>query len=43
MMAQHQLKEPNALVMNKKIMSIIVERDAAIRERNLALSEKNKH
>ncbi|KAL5563136.1 hypothetical protein UlMin_032883 [Ulmus minor] len=41
MMAQHQLKEPNALVMNKKIMSIIAERDAAIRERNLALSEKN--
>ncbi|PON99942.1 GAGA-binding transcriptional activator [Trema orientale] len=41
MMAQHQVKEPNALVMNKKIMSIIAERDAAIRERNVALSEKN--
>lgn len=41
MMAQHQAKEPNALVMNKKIMSIIAERDAAIRERNAALSEKN--
>ncbi|KAI4343568.1 hypothetical protein L6164_010902 [Bauhinia variegata] len=37
---QHQVKEPNALVMNKKIMSIIAERDAAIRERNVALSEK---
>jgi hypothetical protein len=41
MMPQHQVKEPNALVMNKKIMSIIAERDAAIRERNAALSEKN--
>lgn len=40
-MSQHQVKEPNALVMNKKIMSIIAERDAAIRERNAALSEKN--
>ncbi|XP_054807879.1 protein BASIC PENTACYSTEINE4-like [Prosopis cineraria] len=38
---QHQAKEPNALVMNKKIMSIIAEREAAIRERNAALSEKN--
>ncbi|XP_062076934.1 protein BASIC PENTACYSTEINE4-like isoform X1 [Humulus lupulus] len=41
MMAPHQVKEPNALVMNKKIMSIIAERDAAIRERNAAVSEKN--
>lgn len=41
MMTQHQVKEPNALVMNKKIMSIIAERDAAIRERNAAISEKN--
>lgn len=41
MVPQHQVKEPNALVMNKKIMSIIAERDAAIRERNAALSEKN--
>lgn len=41
MVPQHQVKEPNALVMNKKIMSIIAERDAAIRERNAALSEKS--
>ena len=41
MVPQHQVKEPNALVMNKKIMSFIAERDAAIRERNVALSEKN--
>ena len=41
MMAQQQAKEPNALVMNKKIMSIIADRDAAIRERNAALAEKN--
>ncbi|XP_041015192.1 protein BASIC PENTACYSTEINE4-like [Juglans microcarpa x Juglans regia] len=41
MVPQHQLKEPNALVMNKKIMSIISERDAAIHERNAAISEKN--
>ncbi|XP_041011081.1 protein BASIC PENTACYSTEINE4-like isoform X1 [Juglans microcarpa x Juglans regia] len=41
MVPQHQVKEPNALVMNKKIMSIIAERDSAIRERNAALSEKN--
>ncbi|KAL6209514.1 hypothetical protein ACLB2K_020454 [Fragaria x ananassa] len=41
MTAQQQVKEPNALVMNKKIMSIIAERDAAIRERNAAISEKN--
>ncbi|XP_021889291.1 protein BASIC PENTACYSTEINE4-like [Carica papaya] len=41
MMPQHQVKEQNnALVMNKKIMSILAERDAAIRERNEALSEK---
>ncbi|KAI4336370.1 hypothetical protein L6164_014905 [Bauhinia variegata] len=38
---QHQVKEPNALVMNKKIMSIIAERDTAILERNVALSEKD--
>ncbi|CAL9021756.1 unnamed protein product [Prunus brigantina] len=41
MATQQQAKEPNALVMNKKIMSIIAERDAAIRERNAALTEKN--
>ncbi|GKV24086.1 hypothetical protein SLEP1_g33742 [Rubroshorea leprosula] len=41
MMPQHQVKEQsNALVMNKKIMSIINERDAAIVERNIALAEK---
>ncbi|GAV73310.1 GAGA_bind domain-containing protein [Cephalotus follicularis] len=41
MMPQHQVKEPNnALVMNKKIMGILVERDAAIRERNMAMEEK---
>ncbi|KAI9079757.1 hypothetical protein K1719_038378 [Acacia pycnantha] len=41
MVPQHQVKEPNALVMNKKIMSVIAEREAAIRERNATLSEKN--
>ncbi|KAF7834055.1 protein BASIC PENTACYSTEINE4-like [Senna tora] len=41
MAPQHQVKEPNALVMNKKIMSIIAEREAAIQARNSALSEKN--
>ena len=41
MATQQQAKEPNALVMNKKIMSIIAERDADIRERNAALTEKN--
>ncbi|GLT30668.1 hypothetical protein SLA2020_054590 [Shorea laevis] len=41
MMPPHQVKEQNnALVMNKKIMSIINERDAAIVERNIALAEK---
>lgn len=41
MVHQHQVKEPNALVMNKKIMSVIAEIEAAIRERNAALSGKN--
>ncbi|CAN8276643.1 unnamed protein product [Cochlearia groenlandica] len=37
----HQMKEQhNALVMNKKIMSILAERDAAIKERNEALAAK---
>ncbi|EEF49511.1 protein BASIC PENTACYSTEINE4 [Ricinus communis] len=37
----HPIKEPsNALVMNKKIMAILAERDAAIQERNMALAEK---
>uniref|UniRef100_A0A2P2KLL2 GAGA-binding transcriptional activator n=1 Tax=Rhizophora mucronata TaxID=61149 RepID=A0A2P2KLL2_RHIMU len=41
MMPQHQVKEQtNALVMNKKIMAILAERDAALQERNLALAEK---
>ncbi|KAJ4833690.1 Protein BASIC PENTACYSTEINE4 [Turnera subulata] len=41
MMSPHQVKEqPNALMMNKKIMAILAERDAAIQERNLALAEK---
>ncbi|CAL1385663.1 unnamed protein product [Linum trigynum] len=38
---QHQGKEQtNALVMNKKIMAILAEKDAAIQERNLAVAEK---
>ncbi|KAF8093196.1 hypothetical protein N665_0389s0055 [Sinapis alba] len=41
MMPQHQIKEQhNALVMNKKIMSILAERDAAVKERNEALAAK---
>ncbi|KAJ0233567.1 hypothetical protein HA466_0281970 [Hirschfeldia incana] len=41
MMPQHQIKEQhNALVMNKKIMSILAERDAALKERNDALAAK---
>ncbi|XP_057966084.1 protein BASIC PENTACYSTEINE4-like isoform X2 [Malania oleifera] len=40
MTPQHQVKEQNALTMNKKFMAIIAERDAAIQERNMALSEK---
>lgn len=41
--SQHQVKEPNALVMNKKIRSIMAERQAAILELELeaAISEKN--
>nr|XP_004503784.1 protein BASIC PENTACYSTEINE4-like [Cicer arietinum]XP_004503785.1 protein BASIC PENTACYSTEINE4-like [Cicer arietinum]XP_027191991.1 protein BASIC PENTACYSTEINE4-like [Cicer arietinum] len=40
---QHQVKEQNALVMNKKIRSIMAERQAAILELELeaAISEKN--
>ncbi|KAG2259337.1 hypothetical protein Bca52824_078631 [Brassica carinata] len=38
---QHEIKEQhNALVMNKKIMSILAKRDAAVRERGQALSTK---
>ncbi|KAJ8767230.1 hypothetical protein K2173_013627 [Erythroxylum novogranatense] len=41
MMPQHQIKEQtNALVMNKKIMAILAERDSAFEERNFALAEK---
>ncbi|KAK7369616.1 hypothetical protein VNO80_11658 [Phaseolus coccineus] len=41
--SQHQVKEPNALVMNKKIRSIMAERQAAILELELeaAISVKN--
>ncbi|KAG2377145.1 uncharacterized protein HKW66_Vig0251290 [Vigna angularis] len=39
----HQVKEPNALVMNKKIRSIMAERQAVILKLELeaAISEKN--
>ncbi|VVB08532.1 unnamed protein product [Arabis nemorensis] len=41
MLPQHQIKEQhNALVMNKKIMSILAERDTALQERNQAVSAK---
>ncbi|KOM46272.1 hypothetical protein LR48_Vigan06g157800 [Vigna angularis] len=41
--SQHQVKEPNALVMNKKIRSIMAERQAVILKLELeaAISEKN--
>ncbi|GMH16281.1 hypothetical protein Nepgr_018122 [Nepenthes gracilis] len=39
---QHHAKEQNVLSMNKKILNIIAERDAAIEERNRALLEKKK-
>lgn len=42
MVNQHQVKEQNALNMNKKVLNIIAERDAAIEERNRALLEKKK-
>ncbi|KAI4376084.1 hypothetical protein MLD38_013878 [Melastoma candidum] len=35
----HQMKETNALAMNKKIMSILADRDSAIRERNMAMAD----
>ncbi|KAG7544487.1 GAGA-binding transcriptional activator [Arabidopsis suecica] len=39
MVPPHQIKEQhNALVMNKKIMSILAERDAAVKERNEAVA-----
>lgn len=39
-MTQHQVKEPNPLTMNKKLMEILTERDNALRERNDAVTEK---
>ncbi|KAL2925129.1 Protein BASIC PENTACYSTEINE4 [Bienertia sinuspersici] len=39
---QLQLKEQNALTMNRKLLNIIAERDAAIEERNIALLEKQR-
>ncbi|KAL4572947.1 hypothetical protein LXL04_019736 [Taraxacum kok-saghyz] len=37
---QYQVKDQNALIMNRKIMHIVSERDTAIEERDRALSEK---
>lgn len=37
---QYQVKDQNALLMNRKIMHIVSERDTAIEERDRALSEK---
>ncbi|GAB4837826.1 Protein BASIC PENTACYSTEINE4-like [Ancistrocladus abbreviatus] len=42
MVQQHHPKDQNALNLNKKILNIIAERDAAIEERNRALFEKKK-
>lgn len=39
-MPQYQVKDPNAMMMNKKIMQIVTERNTAIEERDRALSEK---
>ncbi|XP_071698188.1 protein BASIC PENTACYSTEINE4-like [Rutidosis leptorrhynchoides] len=39
-MPQYQVKDQNALSMNKKIMQIVTERNTAIEERDRALSEK---
>lgn len=41
MMPQHQMKEANACLMNKKIMQIIAEKNAAVEEMNRAITEKN--
>ncbi|XAR59090.1 hypothetical protein NMG60_11014734 [Bertholletia excelsa] len=41
MMPQYQIKEASAFFMNKKIMQIITEKEAAIEELNKAISEKN--
>lgn len=40
MMPQYQMKDQNAMMMNRKIMHIVTERDTAIEERDRALSEK---
>lgn len=37
---QYQVKDQNAMMMNRKIMHIVTERDTAIEERDRALSEK---
>ncbi|KAL8228427.1 hypothetical protein R6Q57_016011 [Mikania cordata] len=39
-MHQYQVKDQSAMMMNRKIMHIITERDTAIEERDRALSEK---
>ncbi|KAK9051951.1 hypothetical protein SSX86_028579 [Deinandra increscens subsp. villosa] len=39
-MPQYQVKDQNAMMMNRKIMHIVTERDTAIEERDRALSEK---
>lgn len=39
-MPQYQLKDQSALMMNRKIMHIVTERDTAIEERDRALAEK---
>lgn len=40
MLSQPHMKEQNTLPINKKFLTIIAERDAAIYERNMALNEK---
>ncbi|KAF5755814.1 putative transcription factor GAGA-Binding-like family [Helianthus annuus] len=40
MMPQYQMKDQNAMMMNRKIMHIVSERDTAIEERDRALLEK---
>lgn len=41
MMPPNQMKETNALVMNKKIMQVIAEKNVAIEELNRAISNRN--
>ncbi|PSS26012.1 Protein BASIC like [Actinidia chinensis var. chinensis] len=40
-MPQYQMNEANAIFMNKRIMHIIAEKDAAVEEMNKAIAEKN--